>query len=195
MPETRAVGLQAADQASTCLGTPSSSMPETRALGLQATDQASTCLRSSLSFPEMVSPLTLGFGPASRGFASLEISNPVNIWPGLYIWRFARNMMPTSGLCKHFASINLGGHSQTFIEVVLQLSLPFPSLSISLQVIIKPVSFLGLEAEGVDTVVGCGKYTDPEQFILYLMSSCHNRGHRSVSSFSLSAKRVLLITS
>lgn len=138
--KTVALSLQATDQASICPRTPLSSvleMSEGRALSLQATDQVSTCLKTLSSFPAIVSPLILGFGPADRGSASPEIPNPVAIWPGLYIWRFPENMMPTGGLCKYFISINLGGHSKTFIEVLL-LYLRFSSLSISLQVIIKP---------------------------------------------------------
>jgi hypothetical protein len=108
---------------------------------------------------------------------------------------FGPDMILAYILCKNFAGIKAEGYPQTFIEGVPRLSLSLPSFSMFVQMISKTPSFLRLEAASVGSVIGRGKYTIIETFILGWMLSCRNRDHHYVSTFSLSTARVSLITS
>jgi hypothetical protein len=138
-------------------GTPSSSilvMPEAVILGFHATCKHSTCqVILSNTILETATPLIPGCSARS------EMSNPAKIWPGIYICPFGRDMILATFLSTDITNIEPGEYSQTLIEGVLQLSLPFPSFHVPLQMILKPPSFLGTGAAGMRSVARSRKLT------------------------------------
>lgn len=136
---------------------PSSSilvMPEAVILGFHAACKLSTCqVTLSNTILETATPLIPGCS------ARLEMSNLAKIWPGIYICPFARDMILATFFCTDITNIEPGEYSQTLIEDLLQLSLPFPSFHVPLQMILKPPSFLGTGAAGTRSVTRSRKLT------------------------------------
>ena len=139
------------------VGSPSSStlvMPEAVILGFHATCKLSTCqVTLSNTVLKTATPLIPGCS------ARLGMSNLPKIWPGIYICPFARDVILATFFCTDITNTEPGEYSQTLIEGLLQLSLPFPSFHVPLQMILKPPIFPGTGAAGMRSVTRSRKLT------------------------------------